>query len=383
MSKQSKAGMIARDSIAGGMTRRGFFARTTVAVVAVGVSGAATPVLEAADTVGEKRGDQRLSIEQLRKWESLGYGLFIHFGMSTFDGNDHSDGKTPAALYAPDKLDVDQWVAVARDSGMKYAVLCAKHVAGHCLWPSKHTDYTVARSGNKTDVVERFVDSCRRRGVLPGLYYCSWDNHNRFGSKTPADSGGSWGGMNSFPRTQLSREKLSSFTTSLYQNFQTAQLTELLTDYGPIAEIWIDIPGVLGRGYREFLYGHIARLQPETVIMMNNGVGSREKYSVPYAWPSDLMAIERCVPPESGHRKWRTIEGKEYYMPGEVCDTIGKQWFFEEGDKPRPDEVLRKQFEQCRKRGANFLLNVPPDKHGLIPDDAIAALARLAKSARM
>ena len=88
-------------------------------------------------------------------------------------------------MYAPDRLDVDQWVSVARDAGMKYIVLTAKHVAGHCLWPSKHTSYTVANSPNKANVFEQFTKSCQKRGVLPAFYYCSWDNHHRFGSKTP------------------------------------------------------------------------------------------------------------------------------------------------------------------------------------------------------
>jgi hypothetical protein len=133
-----------------------------------------------------RRGAQRLSVERLQDREALGYGMFLHFGMSTFDGRELSDGRSPAALYAPDALDVDQWASVARDAGMKYAVLTAKHVALHCLWPSRHTGYTVANSTDRTDVCERFVDACRRRGVRPGFYYCSWDNHHRFGSRTPS-----------------------------------------------------------------------------------------------------------------------------------------------------------------------------------------------------
>jgi len=112
-------------------------------------------------------GHQRLSLEKLRAWENLGYGMFIHFGMSTFDGDELSKGDKPSTFYAPDKLDVDQWVSIARDAGMKYAVLTAKHVAGHCLWPTKHTDYQIGTSGNKTDVVGAFVEACRKRGVLP------------------------------------------------------------------------------------------------------------------------------------------------------------------------------------------------------------------------
>src|SRR5215211_5382852 len=132
------------------------------------------------------QGAQRLALDALRKWEALGYGMFIHFGMSTFVGKELPSGQEPSSDYAPDKLDVDQWVQVARDAGMKYAVLTAKHVAGHCLWPSKHTDYDVETSANKIDVVDAFVRACEKRGLMAGLYYCSWDNHHRFGSVTPS-----------------------------------------------------------------------------------------------------------------------------------------------------------------------------------------------------
>jgi alpha-L-fucosidase len=298
--------------------------------------------------------------------------------MATFVQNEYPTGKDPATTYAPDRLNVDQWVSVARDAGMKYIVLTTKHVAGHCLWPSKHTAYTVANSTDKTNVVEALCRSCEKRGVLPGLYYNTCDNHNRFGSRTRFDENITYEGLNSFPKSQ---ERLPPFTTSLYQNFMTAQVTELLTQFGPIAEMWIDIPGELGRGFRTFLYQEIARLQPRTVIMMNSGSPtSSEKYDVGYAWPSDLIAVEGGLPPPSGHQKWRQIEGKRYYMPCEVCDPIGKHWFWLIGDKPRPDEALLKEFNACRARGVNLLLNVPADKHGLIPEESVAALTRLRKN---
>ncbi|MGD0922118.1 MAG: alpha-L-fucosidase [Terriglobia bacterium] len=330
-----------------------------------GVPSAAGRTGKSASVKGEpEAGAQRLSLTKLQAWEALGYGMFIHFGMSTFVAQEIPDGKAPASTYNPDKLDVDQWVGIARDAGMKYVVLTAKHVAGHCLWPSRQTDYTVANSGNKTDVVEALVKACERRGILPGFYYCSWDNHNLFGSLTPSLT--KW-------------EK--AFTTSLYQDFQTAQVTELLTNYGPIAEMWIDIPGVLGRGYRTYLYEHIASLQPDCVIMMNSGLSDGSNYNVSYAWPSDLIAIERNLPPATGHVKWRTIEGKRYYLPGEVNDPIGKEWFYVEGDRPRPDDELLKILTESRRRGANLLLDVGPNKHGLISDEYRAALMRLRKNA--
>lgn len=348
------------------LTRRSFLSRTALAISGAAVGAGAASAAEAdLKILGAKRGDQRLSLDKLQVWEKLGYGMFIHYGMSTFVANELPDGKAPASTYAPDKLDVGQWISVARDSGMKYAILTAKHVAGHCLWPTKHSDYSVSHGADNTDVLEKFVTACREKGIKPGFYYCSWDNHNRFGSQTPSDPEG-WN---------------KSFTTSLYQTFQTAQVTELLTQYGPMAEVWIDIPGVLGRGYRTYLYEKIAALQPEAVIMMNSGISTQETYDVEYAWPSDIIAIERSLPVDKGFQKWRQIEGKDCYMPGEVCDPIGKEWFWVEGDLPRTDESLARQNADCRARGVNLLLDVPPDRHGLIPDYSVQALARLRKNA--
>lgn len=306
-------------------------------------------------------GNQRLSIEQLQKWEALKFGMFIHYGMSTYTGSELPDGSHPSALYAPDKLDVDQWVCVARDAGMKYAVLTTKHVAGHCLWPTKLNDYHVGTSGNKTDVVEAFVKACEMRGVLPGFYYCSWDNHNVFGSQTPSHT--TW---------EL------SFTTRAYMDFQSAQIQELLTQYGPVGEVWIDIPTVLPRFYRQELYDQIAGLQPQAVIMMNNGISDGSNYPIAKAWPADIIAIERFLPnSHTGHVKWREIEGKQCYMPGEVCDPIGREWFFTDTDQPRSDEELLGIYLVSISRGTNLLLDVGPDKHGMIPEKYIGALQRL------
>ena len=86
--------------------------------------------------------------------------------MSTFVGAELPSGNEPSTLYAPDRLDVDQWVSLARDTGMKYAVLTTKHVAGHSLWPTRYNDYHVGTSGNKTDVVAAFLQAMRSAGAL-------------------------------------------------------------------------------------------------------------------------------------------------------------------------------------------------------------------------
>lgn len=328
-------------------------------------------------------GSQRLALKALHEWEALRFGMFVHFGMSTFDGDEFSLGDKPSTIYAPDQLDVSQWVGVARDAGMKYAVLTAKHVAGHCLWPSAHNDYHVGTSGNRTDVVEVFVTECRKAGILPGLYYCSWDNHNRFGSATPTLSldgrlKAGWNWEQSFAE--------HSFTTRKYEDFQYQQMEELATQYGDIVEFWIDIPMILSPDFRHQLYHRLAELQPKSAIIMNKGLftGGKLKF---HAWPTDVLNYETEVPcyhvqpgGTAGHQAWQDFDGRRYYLPGEVSDTVNPHWFWVEGDKPKSDTELLGQALLCRSRGCNQVLNVGPDRHGLIPPDQVGALQRLRKN---
>ena len=116
---------------------------------------------------------------RLAEWEGLKYGMFIHFGMSTFTGDELDDGKSASTTYAPTQLDVRQWVRTAKQAGMKYMVLTAKHHSGHCLWDSADYDYDVATSGDKTDVVAEFMKACKEEGIKPGIYYAILDQPQR------------------------------------------------------------------------------------------------------------------------------------------------------------------------------------------------------------
>lgn len=318
-----------------------------------------------------REGSQRLSIARLKTWESLGFGMFLHFGMSTFDGLELSPGTTPIDHYQPHELDVDQWLSIARDVGMRYAVLTVKHVSGFCLWPSRFTDYHVGNSPVAMDVVEAFIEGCQKRGLMAGLYYCSWDNRHRFGSLTPGD-------LSDHPDDETMKH---AWVSKAYMEFQHNQLDELLRAYGPVGEVWIDIPGVLPRFYRQALYNHIACLQPEAVIMMNNGLGLTNQLKVWHTWPSDLLSVERALPLDSGgNSRWRTVEGKDYYVPVEVCEPAGQAWFHEPDDQPRSDMELLGLYCLIRARGGNLLLNVGPDKRGLIPSRFRKSLFRLRRS---
>ncbi len=301
------------------------------------------------DESPRKKGEQRLSISKLKKWEKWEYGMFIHWGMPTyFDGtygrNEYKLTRDQTiSAYNPDMLDVDQWVSVARDAGMKYVVLTAKHGYSFSLWPSKHSDHTVAYSSCKTDVVEKLVLACRKKGIKAGLYYPATKN----------------------------------------ETLMTSQLTELLTQYGEIDEIWIDTAYSMRTEYRTFLYNYIVDLQPQTYIMMNRGMNLNLNKASDYDrfMPSDLISIEKGMPSEQGYQKWHSINDKDFYIPGEVCDPIGKNWFYLPSDPPRTD--LIEQYHTCRERGVNLLLNVPPDKHGLIREEYIQALTSLRRNARI
>ena len=299
----------------------------------------------------------------VESWSALRYGMFIHYGMSTFVRAEMPDGREPSETYAPTDLNVDSWIQTAAEAGMKYAVLTAKHVSGHCLWNSRHTDYSVATSADPTDVVAAFTGACKKHGVLPGLYYCSWDNHHRFGSKTPNTENCSWH---------------DCFTTPRYWDFQMSQLEELCTGYGPLCEIWIDIPKILPRAIRQEMYDSIARWQPDAVIVMNHGISDGSRFDINYAWPTDVIAIERFLPSSSeGFVPLREIEGTQYYLGGEVCDPIGREWFFVDGDTPRSDEELLGMYLLSTARGCNLLLDVPPDRNGRIPVSFQESLLRL------
>ncbi|MFH1740965.1 MAG: alpha-L-fucosidase, partial [bacterium] len=183
----------------------------------------------------------------LADFESLRYGMFICFGMNTFTGHDYDEGLSPSTTYAPTELDVRQWVRVAKQAGMKYAVLTVKHMSGHCLWDSEKYDYDVATSSDKTDVVGEFIEACKTEGIQPGFYYCILDPRN--------EGGLDWGGG-------INQE---------YFALIKHHLTELHTRHPGICEQWIDIPSKLSSDQRWELYRLVKRLSPDCLVLMNQG----------------------------------------------------------------------------------------------------------------
>ncbi len=300
----------------------------------------------------------------LRRWEALRYGMFIHFGMSTFTGQEFGLTPAPSTTYAPTHLDVEQWIRAARDAGMRYAVMATRHCYGHCLWPSQHTDYDVETATDKTDVVRKFVDTCRNYGIAPGFYYI-------LGRET---------------------QHQPQMTPPQYEQFCRAQVEELLTQYGPIVEIWFDIPGDMGpdsKGVLARMYDLVKSLQPDCLVLLNQGNsnGSKVSYWRPTwyqkyvsdatfpIWPRDIMNGERRVPAETGYNPWIQMDGKRYYLPFETSDTIlATRWFWSADDAVRSARQMYLLHQRATERGGNLLLNVPPDPTGRIPREYVKRL---------
>jgi alpha-L-fucosidase len=296
--------------------------------------------------------------EIITKWQNLKYGMFIHFSMNNFAGFEYDAGNLPSSKYTPTNLDVKQWVHTAKLAGMSYAVLTAKHQSGFCLWDSKvmwkgkEYDYDVANSNYKTDVVAEFMAACHEEGIKPGLYYCISDPHNE--------------------GTQDGYAKVKDEYFQLIKG----QIEELHTHYKGIVEQWIDIPAKLSVEQRFELYRLIKRFNPECLISCNNGFSDGVTV---LNWPVDLVNGERTLPPASGHNPLKTIDSVTYYIPMEVCQTLCQNWFSMPWDQPKLVTTLYYWYEQSLKRGANLLLDVPPDNTGRIPQNLVDRLVELKK----
>jgi len=187
---------------------------------------------------------------QLR-WQREETALFIHFGINTFTNREWGDGTENPSLFDPSAFDARQWARAARAAGAGSMVLTAKHHDGFCLWPTETTRHSVAASpwrGGAGDVVREFVDACRAEGLGAGLYLSPWDRHE------------------------------PSYGEGIrYNDFYDAQLTELLTRYGRLVEVWFDGANGEGpNGKRQSydwprIHRGVRQLQPHAVIFSDAG----------------------------------------------------------------------------------------------------------------
>lgn len=280
-------------------------------------------------------------------WQELELGMFCHFGINTFCDQEWGEGTDSPELFNPTQFDARQWARTAKRAGFKYLVLTAKHHDGFCLWPTKTTDYSVKSSPWKNgqgDVVREAANACREEGLKFGLYLSPWDRHE------PC-----------YPDKEA------------YDDFYAEQLTELLTGYGPLVEVWFDGAGSQGREYDwPRIIGLVDKYQPEAMVF-NMGrptirwVGNEDGVAPYPCWNTATTARESMF--TSDMLTW--MEGTPSWVPAECDVPIRKRhWFWHPDDEAslRSLEDVLDIYYRSVGHGATLLLNVSPDNRGLLPD---------------
>ena len=299
-----------------------------------------------------------------RKMIDRRYGMFVHFGINTFLDVEWSDGKAPATTYAPTAIDTDQWVRTAREAGMRHIILTVKHHEGFCLWDSRLTDYDVAASGNRTDVVAALAKSCKAQGIELGIYYSLWD-----------------------------RREPSYRDDRRYVEYMLGQLRELMTGYGPICELWLD--GGWDKKAPQWdipaIYALVKQHQPTCAVSVNWTIGrpenteardvkpkdQREGFPFRY-FPSDFRLGDPYLPANPDPKLF-THEGRTYYLPFESTVCLNRYWFFNTQDttvKAVPE--LAGIYRQATAQDNILILNSPPNRQGVMSEANAQRLRELA-----
>ena len=295
-------------------------------------------------------------------WHQLEFYGFLHFTINTFTNREWGYGDESPALFNPTAFDADQIVEAARDGGMKGLILTCKHHDGFCLWPSRYTEHRVT----SRDYVKEISAACARHGVKFGVYLSPWDrNHPQYGGPG-------------------------------YLTYYRNQLRELLTQYGPVFEIFFDGAnggdGYYGGAYerREIdnltyydwpaTWQLVRELQPDTVLFSDAGpdirwVGNETGIAGETCW-----ATQNNADFAPGHadvaRLNRGDRPGTHWVPAECDVSIRPGWFYHkhEDDKVKTAQQLVDLYYTSVGRGASFLLNLPPDRRGRIHENDVASL---------
>jgi alpha-L-fucosidase len=311
--------------------------------------------------------------ENQMRWQEMEYYAFIHFSLNTYTDQSWGYGNEDVNLFNPTALDCRQWVRICKGAGMKGIILTAKHHCGFCLWPSKYTEYSVKNApwrNGRGDVVREMADACKEYGLRLGIYLSPWDrNHPDYGKPE-------------------------------YITYFRNQLTELLTNYGPIFEVWFDGANG-GTGYygganenRKIdrttyydwgdTYKLIRKLQPDIVIWNDGGnrgdlrwVGTEAGFVGETNW-SMLNA--------TGEVPWKMLhfglENGDSWVPGEVNTSIRPEWFYHPGEDAKVKTLpqLMDTYYNSIGRNGTLLLNFPIMPNGLIHENDEKTALQFAKA---
>lgn len=313
--------------------------------------------------------------ELYRKYENLGlkiYGpvpnerqmewyrregcIFFHFGMNTFSDREWGDGTENPKDFNPTELDVRQWIKTIKDAGFESAILTAKHHDGFCLWQTKYTDHCVKSSPYKNgngDIVKEFTDACHEFGVKAGIYLSPWDRHEK-----------TWGSDD-------------------YNDFYVGQLEELMCNYGKIWEVWWDGAGSTKTRYDWDRWAQtVKKYQPDAVIF--GSLGATPYVDVRWAGNEKGIAGKPCYATIDKHSlvventkelNAGKIDG-DSFIPAEVDVSIRPGWFYhshQDSQVRSPKNLIQLWFNSVGSNGG-FLLNLPPDRRGIIHENDVKSL---------
>ena len=315
---------------------------------------------------------------QQAAWQQMELTAFLHFGINTFTGREWGDGKEDPAIFNPTELDAEQWVRSLKDAGFKMVLLTAKHHDGFCLWPTATTKHSVASSPWKNgqgDVVKELRKACDKYDMKFGVYLSPWDRNAECYGDSPK-----------------------------YNEFFIQQLTELLTNYGEVHEVWFD--GANGEGPNgkkqiydwDAFYKTIQKLQPKAVMaIMGDDVrwvgnekglgrdtpgrataltpGSSARSAEPHTRQGDFSKAE-----DLGSRAMLEKATELFWYPSEVDVSIRPGWFYhaEEDSKVKSLKHLADIYFQSVGYNSVLLLNIPPDRRGLINEADVQRLNEFA-----
>ncbi len=286
-------------------------------------------------------------------WHDMEYYLFMHFGPNTFTDLEWGHGDEKSSIFNPVEMDCNQWCKIAKDSGAKEIIITAKHHDGFCLWPSKYSDHTVAQSiwrNGKGDVLKELSQACKAYGLKFGVYISPWDrNHPDYG-------------------------------TEKYNDIFVGMMEEIFDQYGPVWELWWD--GANGEGpngkRQEYNWSKFVNLvrgkSPNTVIFSDVGpdvrwVGNEQGIACTTNWNMLNTAVfsPGIDAPSTDSLCAGNINGSEW-VPAECDVSIRPGWFYhsKEDEKVKSPEALFDIYLKSVGRGANLLINVPPDRRGMI-----------------
>jgi len=288
-------------------------------------------------------------------WE---FGFFFHFGIRTFyEGHQDWDMQPmPLENFLPTQLDCDNWISTAKQAGASYAILVTKHHDGFANWSTKYADYHVGNTpwkNGKGDVVKEFVESCRKYEMKIGLYYSPADFSQKEKQRTPKE----------------------------YDDYFINQVSELLGNYGRIDYLWFDACGADEKSFdKDRIIKHIRSLQP-SILLFNmwdpdTCWKGNEAGILPY--PGYITNLATLHPPASEEPEYR-------WLPAE-CDCMirNNAWFYTDSNEKylQTLEQLMGIYYYSVGRGANLLVNIGPDRRGLLPDIDVARIIEFGEEVR-